>query len=73
MMTNSNDFAKDFIYDENSNPHPSVPSKIFLINGDIEVDNLRLNEIDETVLIDEVDVIFHCAVSVWFEDPLKLK
>jgi alcohol-forming fatty acyl-CoA reductase len=51
--------------------NPSVLSKIILINGDIDIDNLGLSEKHEKILIDEIDVIFHCAASVRFEDPLK--
>jgi alcohol-forming fatty acyl-CoA reductase len=35
------------------------------------VENLGLSEKHEKVLIDEISLIFHCAASVRFEDPLK--
>jgi alcohol-forming fatty acyl-CoA reductase len=35
------------------------------------VDGLALSEVHEALLISEVNVIFHCAASVRFEDPLK--
>jgi thioester reductase-like protein len=49
----------------------SILSKIILINGDIEIDNLGLSEKHEKKLIEGIDLIFHCAASVRFQDPLK--
>lgn len=45
--------------------------KIIFVNGDIAEENLGLSKDDEAMLADEVDVVFHCAANVRFNDPLK--
>jgi alcohol-forming fatty acyl-CoA reductase len=45
--------------------------KIIFINGDITEDGLALSSEDEATLINEVDIVFHCAANVRFNDPLK--
>lgn len=45
--------------------------KIVFINGDLTVDGLGISESDKATLINEVNVIFHCAANVKFNDALK--
>jgi alcohol-forming fatty acyl-CoA reductase len=45
--------------------------KIIFINGNVAVDGLALSSYDEFTLINNVNVVFHCAASVRFNDPLK--
>lgn len=45
--------------------------KVIFINGDITEDGLALSSQDELMLINEIDVVFHCAANVRFNDPLK--
>lgn len=49
----------------------SVLDKITFIGGDITVDGLKLSLEDEIKLIEEVNVIFHCAANIRFNDPIK--
>lgn len=41
------------------------------MNGDVSLPDLGLNENDREMLVNEVDVIFHCAATVRFDEPLK--
>lgn len=45
--------------------------KIGLISGDITVDGLQLGSNDELKLINEVNVVFHIAANIKFNDPIK--
>ncbi|CAB3233633.1 unnamed protein product [Arctia plantaginis] len=46
-------------------------SKVFVISGDVMEPGLGLSLEDRELLINEVNVIFHVAASVRFDDPLK--
>lgn len=59
------------IFEVLRNQNPKFAEKIVLISGDIESDGLAIDRADETALINEVDIIFHCAANVRFDDPLK--
>lgn len=50
---------------------PGAYKKVIPINGDINVDNLDLNDNDENQLIENVDVIFHCAAILRLEAELN--
>lgn len=41
-----------------------------MIEGSLEQDNLGLSNDDRQKLVDEVDVIFHCAATVRFNEAL---
>jgi alcohol-forming fatty acyl-CoA reductase len=45
--------------------------KITFVGGDITVDGLLLNEDDELKLINDVNIILHCAASIKFNDSIK--
>lgn len=45
--------------------------KIRVINADFALDDLGLNEIDTQLLISQINVVFHCAATVRFMEPLK--
>lgn len=45
--------------------------KVFLINGDISQPDVGLNDEDKKIITSEVNVIFHCAATVRFDEPLK--
>lgn len=44
---------------------------VFIVDGDVSLPNLGLNDKDREMLVKEVDVIFHCAATVRFDEPLK--
>jgi alcohol-forming fatty acyl-CoA reductase len=46
---------------------PDRLEKLKFICGDVCHDNLGLSSSDRNILINEVDLIFHCAASVSFE------
>lgn len=46
--------------------------KIIVISGDLGLDKMNLSEADEATLINEVNIVFHCAGNVKFDEPLKV-
>jgi alcohol-forming fatty acyl-CoA reductase len=49
----------------------SALDKITFISGDITFDGLQLGSHDELKLINDINVIFHCAANIKFNDPIK--
>lgn len=45
--------------------------KLICVSGDLSLDRLELTKSDEDILINEVNIIFHCAASIRLEEPLK--
>ncbi|XP_075988675.1 putative fatty acyl-CoA reductase CG5065 [Anticarsia gemmatalis] len=45
-------------------------SKVFVVAGDVTELGLGLSEEDRTLLINRVNIVFHVAASVRFDDPL---
>lgn len=45
--------------------------KVFLVNGDISQPDVGLSDDDKKIITSEVDVIFHCAATVRFDEPLQ--
>lgn len=50
---------------------PNAYKKIIPLHGDINIENLDLNENDENQLIENIDIIFHCAAILRLEAELK--
>lgn len=59
------------MFDEFRLNDPAQLQKICVVTGDISIDNLGLNDIEEQLLINDVHAVFHCAASVRFDYPLK--
>lgn len=45
--------------------------KIFVVKGDVTIDELGLNENDANELIDNVNLVFHCAANIRFDLNLR--
>lgn len=50
---------------------PDIVKKIRLIKGDVMEDKLGMSNNDREHLIENIDVIFHCAANVRFDQPLR--
>lgn len=58
-------------FDRIRSHHPDRLEKIIALEGDITMENLGLSDDDIKRIHNEVNVIFHSAASVKFEDILK--
>lgn len=45
--------------------------KIRCIKGDVSMANLDIDESDRLELTEQVNVVFHCAANVRFDQPLR--
>lgn len=50
---------------------PKQMNKIRTIKGDVSQENLGMSEADQTLLAENVSVVFHCAANVRFDQQLK--
>lgn len=51
--------------------NPEIINKIKVVKGDVLEDDLGLSHNDINELASNVDVIFHCAANVRFDQPLR--
>jgi len=51
---------------------PEMLQKLVPVCGDITMEGLGLNEEDEARLAEEVEVVFHCAATINFTEPLRV-
>lgn len=54
-----------------SEVHPDFKNKLIAIEGDLVEPNLGISEQDRKTLIKNVNVVFHSAATVRFDEPLK--
>lgn len=45
--------------------------KITCVKGDVSLANLDLDDADRVELVAHIDVIFHCAANVRFDQPIR--
>lgn len=51
---------------------PNFREQVTVIAGDCVVPNMGLSEADRQLLMKEVDIIFHCAATVRFDEKLRV-
>ncbi|XP_031366281.1 putative fatty acyl-CoA reductase CG5065 [Apis dorsata] len=59
------------LFDEIRKKDPGILNKIHLIKGDITLPDLGLSSSDKNLLIERVNIVFHVAATVKFNEPLK--
>ncbi|XP_013107128.1 putative fatty acyl-CoA reductase CG5065 [Stomoxys calcitrans] len=64
-------YLKCVIFNKVVATYPDIGKKIHVIGGDVLEDNLGIHSIDRDNLIRNIDVIFHCAANVRFDQPLR--
>lgn len=50
---------------------PKFYTKVTLVNGDLEQENLGLTEEDQKMLINQVNIVLHMAATVRFDEKLR--
>lgn len=50
---------------------PGFADKIVAVSSDLTQPELNLSKEDQSVLTENVDVVFHCAATIRFNEPLK--
>lgn len=62
----------DVVFDQLKRDCPKFRHKIVGIAGDCSLPELGINNIDRQLLIDHVNIVFHVAATVRFDEKLKL-
>lgn len=65
------EFLKNRIFDNIREKIPGVLEKLVYIPGDINEPNIGMDESDRELLQDRIDIVFHVAATVRFNEPLK--
>lgn len=65
------EYVNHMVFDKIRETNPNQLEKIRVVKGDVSVDGLDLSENDENELIDNVNLVFHCAANVRFDLTLK--
>ena len=54
-----------------SKTHPEYKDKLEAIEGDLVLPAIGISSEDEKKLVDNVNIVFHSAATVRFDEPLK--
>jgi alcohol-forming fatty acyl-CoA reductase len=65
------EYVNHMIFDLIRKETPKQLDKIHVVKGDVSVEGLEMNENDENELIENVNLVFHCAANVRFDQTLK--
>lgn len=67
-----NDLFNCKLFDKLSQFYPDFRSKVEAIPGDLMEPNMGISTEDEAKIIENVNVVFHSAATVRFDEPLKV-
>ncbi|XP_010881839.1 fatty acyl-CoA reductase 1 isoform X1 [Esox lucius] len=59
------------LFDRLRDEQPDFAKKIVAVNSDLTLPELDLSREDQEVLADCVNIVFHCAATIRFNEPLK--
>lgn len=65
------EFKENQIFDKIREKTPEVLTKLVFVPGDINEANIGLDEKDSKMLQETIDIVFHVAATVRFNEPLK--
>lgn len=65
------DFLNHLVFDNLRENNPELLNKIKAVSGDVSVDGLEMDGQDSDTLIDKVNIVFHCAANVRFDQSLR--
>ncbi|XP_061397100.1 fatty acyl-CoA reductase wat-like, partial [Musca vetustissima] len=67
-----NEISKTPLFDKLHTLRPNFMHKIHLIEGDCMLENLGISNDDHRTLIENVEVILHCAATIRFNETLSI-
>jgi len=59
------------LFDNLRSEQPEFVSKVHAVSGDIAEDGLGLQDDQRAYLEDNINVVFHSAATIRFDEPLK--
>lgn len=64
-------FEKKKLYDQVKKLYPDFTKKLVPIQGDLSEPDLGISVEERKILIKNVNIVFHSAATVRFDEPLK--
>ena len=64
-------FSSIQLYDSLRVNDPGFADKVVAVTGDVQEEGLGLDDEQRTFLEDNIDVVFHSAATVKFDEPLR--
>ncbi|XP_071876915.1 fatty acyl-CoA reductase 1-like [Bombus fervidus] len=62
----------DPIYDGIKAKNPSLFSRVYPVKGDVSLPNLGLSQENRNLLLEKINIVFHAAATVRFNEPLHV-
>lgn len=59
------------LFEKLQEEQPGFAEKIVAVNSDLTQPLLGLSKEDQSVLADNINIVFHCAATIRFNEPLK--
>ncbi|XP_078113813.1 fatty acyl-CoA reductase 1 isoform X1 [Sander vitreus] len=59
------------LFERLQDEQPGFAEKIIAVNSDLTQPELDLSKEDQSILADNVNIVFHCAATIRFNEPLK--
>lgn len=66
-----NEFTQCKLFEKVKALHPDFKKKLVAVNGDLSEDGLGISETDLETLRSNVNIVFHSAATVRFDEPMK--
>ncbi|KAJ4443265.1 hypothetical protein ANN_04933 [Periplaneta americana] len=71
-QTRLDETFQDVIFDRLKKEVPDFEQKITIVSGDCQAEQLGLSSSDRRLIIEEVDIVFHVAATVRFDEKLNI-
>lgn len=65
------EFVKNPVFDRIRSKNPDILNKLLCVSGDINLPCVGLDEVDKKKFADEVNVVFHVAATVRFNEEIR--
>lgn len=59
------------LFDQVQDEQPDFAEKIVAVNSDLTQKEMNLSKEDQATLAEHINIVFHCAATVRFNEPLK--
>ncbi|XP_028441567.1 fatty acyl-CoA reductase 1 isoform X2 [Perca flavescens] len=59
------------LFERLQDEQPGFAEKIIAVNSDLTQPELDLSKEDQSILADNINIVFHCAATIRFNEPLK--
>ena len=59
------------LFERLQDEQPDFAVKVVAVSSDLTLPELDLSKEDQSILAENVNIIFHCAATIRFNEPLK--